>query len=97
MSKREINRREFITNCSIKVSAASLLLSKYDARTAFGEENIPKPEKKKEPNMEYRTLGRTGLKVSVVSCGMANLRERAVLFRAFDLGINYFDTAHEYR
>ena len=47
--------------------------------------------------MEYRTLGRTGLKVSVVSCGMAYLRERAVLFRALDLGINYFDTAHGYR
>ena len=97
MSTREINRREFITQCSIKVSAASLLLSKYDAKPAFGEEKKLKPEKKKEPNMEYRTLGRTGLKVSVVSCGMANLRERAVLFRALDLGINYFDTAHGYQ
>jgi aryl-alcohol dehydrogenase-like predicted oxidoreductase len=46
--------------------------------------------------MEYRILGKTGLKVSVVSLGMAYLRERAVLFKALDLGINYFDTAQEY-
>jgi aryl-alcohol dehydrogenase-like predicted oxidoreductase len=97
MSTRAINRREFITKCSVKLSAASLFLSQYDAKPAFGEEKKPKVEKKKEPNMEYRTLGSTGLNVSVVSCGMANLRERAVLFRAFDLGINYFDTAHVYR
>ena len=97
MSTREINRREFITKCSIKLSAASLFLSQYGAKPAFGEEKKSKPEKNKEPHMEYRTLGRTGLKVSVVSCGMALLRERAVLFRALDLGINYFDTAHEYR
>jgi len=97
MSTREINRREFITKCSIKLSAASLFLSTYDAKPTFGEEKKSQPEKKKEPNMEYRTLGRTGLKVSVVSCGMAYLRERAVLFRALDLGINYFDTAHGYR
>lgn len=97
MSTREINRRAFIAQCSIKLSGASLFLSQYGTKPVFGKEKKPQAEKKKEPNMEYRTLGSTGLKVSVVSCGMALLRERAVLSRALDLGINYFDTAHEYR
>jgi len=96
MSTREINRREFITECSLKLAGASLLLKQTAARTAFGEEKKPKPKKKKEPNMEYRTLGKTGLKVSAVSFGTMRVREPAVLFKALDLGINFFDTAQDY-
>jgi len=56
--------------------------------------------------MEYRTLGRTGLRVSSLGFGCGNVggliirgtpaeRERAVA-RAMELGINYFDTAPVY-
>ena len=56
--------------------------------------------------MEYRTLGRTGLRVSALGFGAGNVgglmvrgtpaeRERAVA-RAIELGINYFDTAPLY-
>ena len=56
--------------------------------------------------MDYRTLGRTGLRVGVLGFGCGNVggllirgtpaeRERAVA-RALDLGINYFDTAPLY-
>ena len=50
----------------------------------------------KTPNLEYRTLGRTGLKVTVVSMGVMNCSNPAVLHRAFDLGINFYDTADCY-
>ena len=56
--------------------------------------------------MDYRTLGRTELRVGVLGFGCGNVggllirgtpveRERAVA-RAVDLGINYFDTAPLY-
>jgi len=57
-------------------------------------------------SMEYRTLGRTGLKVSALAFGCGDVgglmvrgapadRERAVA-RAVELGINYLDTAPSY-
>jgi hypothetical protein len=47
--------------------------------------------------MEYRTLGKTGLKVSALSFGVMRLSEPAVLFEALDMGVNYFDTAYKYQ
>jgi hypothetical protein len=48
------------------------------------------------PNLEYRTLGKTGMKVTAVSMGVMNCSDPAVLLRAFDLGINFYDTADCY-
>ncbi len=53
--------------------------------------------------MEYRNLGRSGLKVSVVGLGCNNFgrrcdvdRTREVVHKALDLGINLLDTADVY-
>ena len=45
----------------------------------------------------YRTLGQTGLKVSAVGCGIGYAQiDPAVVVRAAELGVNYFDTARMY-
>lgn len=45
---------------------------------------------------EYRTLGRTGFKVSDIGFGAGNLSNPNVLEAALDMGINYIDTAEHY-
>jgi len=44
----------------------------------------------------YNPFGKTGLKVSDVSCGAISLFEPNVLRYAYECGVNYFDTAEGY-
>jgi uncharacterized protein len=46
--------------------------------------------------MEYRALGSTGLEVSRVAFGVSGLVDTSALDRAYDLGINWFDTTANY-
>ncbi len=45
---------------------------------------------------QYRTLGRTGWKVSDVSFGNATMQDPSLLEYAMERGINYVDTARQY-
>jgi hypothetical protein len=46
--------------------------------------------------VRYRTLGKTGLKVSAVGYGCMITSDGSVISRAVDMGITYFDTARGY-
>ena len=48
------------------------------------------------PAPVYRTLGRTGLKITIVSFGAMLTPESEVMTVAFDHGVNYVDTARRY-
>ncbi len=58
--------------------------------------SLPFAHAERKPVLEYRTLGRTGMRVTAVSMGVMNCSDTAVLHRAFDLGINFYDTADCY-
>ena len=47
--------------------------------------------------LQYRTLGKTGLKVTSVGFGCMITSDASVIERAADMGINYFDTARGYQ
>ncbi len=47
--------------------------------------------------LQYRVLGKTGLKVTTVAFGCMITSDASVIERAADLGINYFDTARGYQ
>ena len=49
------------------------------------------------PKLEYRTIGKTGLKVTTVGMGCMITSDPTVIARAADLGITYFDTARGYQ
>ncbi len=48
------------------------------------------------PKVVYRTLGKTGLKVSGVGYGIGFVPVTEVVARALDMGVNYFDTSRDY-
>jgi hypothetical protein len=87
MFSEKMGRRKFMRNMS------SAFLGMMSSRFWSGLP-LAHPEKKLVP--EYRTLGKTGLKVTTVSMGVMNCSDPAVLLRAFDLGINFYDTAPSY-
>jgi len=51
---------------------------------------------RKQVTLRYRTLGKTGLRVTELGCGSEAVSDYTVLERAADLGINFFDTARAY-
>jgi predicted aldo/keto reductase-like oxidoreductase len=88
-----INRRTFI-KAGMAGTATALL-----APPAFAEtlQKIAANEPTSTfPKPVYRTLGRTGLKVSVVSFGAMLTPEPEVIRVAIDQGVNYIDTARKY-
>lgn len=48
------------------------------------------------PPAEYRTLGKTGLRVTGVGYGIGFVPVPEVVARALDMGINYYDTSRDY-
>jgi uncharacterized protein len=55
------------------------------------------PFQKEPPKLTYRTLGKTGLKVTGVGFGIGYVPNVEVVTRAIDMGINYFDTSRDYK
>jgi len=83
--KNHASRREFL-QAGLALPAAGLV-------SAF------KPEAALQLKSEigaYRVLGNTGLKVSAVGSGVGITPDPAVIARAIELGVNYFDTARGY-
>ncbi len=91
MSKeRDWNRRDFIVKPIVWAGAAGLL-ARTDSLFAAST-----PDSAAGPIIE-RTLGKTGIKLPVVSMGVMNADVPGILRRAYELGIRHFDTAAVYQ
>ncbi|MGD9344708.1 MAG: aldo/keto reductase [Candidatus Aminicenantes bacterium] len=89
-SHKELSRRRFLGGSAAVIAGAGL-----SARTKLFATDSP-AEQGEVKVKEYRTLGRTGFKVSDMSFGAGELAEPALLEAILDAGINYIDTAEGY-
>ena len=88
MCSKRMGRRKFLKGMS------TALLGVATPNLLKTGSSVAKTDK--TPPLEYRVLGKTGLKVTAVSMGVMNCSDPSVLHRAFDLGINFYDTADCY-
>jgi predicted aldo/keto reductase-like oxidoreductase len=86
-----MNRRRFLKNSAIGVGAVGIGIGTGDKLLG---ENPKAPSSSPLKIKEYRTLGRTGFKVSDISSGFVD--NPAVLEQMLDAGVNYIDTAESY-
>jgi len=85
------SRRQFL-QAGMALPAAGLV-SSNSLESAFQEP----PQAKEPPKVVYRTLGKTDLKPSGVGYGIGYVPFTDVVARALDMGVNYFDTARDYK
>jgi hypothetical protein len=86
----ESSRRNFL------VAGIGLPALASASRSANPEPQAP-AKRDSDIKFEYRTLGKTGLKVTSVAFGCMVTSDGSVVERGADLGITYFDTAHSYQ
>ena len=87
--KTDTSRRNFLA-AGLALPAAGL------ASTTSGPAPAPQQGASAQAKITYRTLGKTGLKVSTVGYGAMITSDATVITRAADMGINYFDTSRGY-
>jgi hypothetical protein len=89
--KPNCSRRDFLA-AGLALPAAGLRLSSDSSlRLAVTQ---AKPE---SARLDYRMLGKTGLKVTSLAFGCMTTSDPSVIERAADFGINHFDTARGYQ
>ncbi len=89
--KKDASRRNFLT-AGLALPAAALATTTPAPPTA-----APETPPSFAGGLSYRTLGKTGLKVTSVGFGCMITSDQSVIEKAADLGITYFDTARGYQ
>lgn len=85
--KQNMNRREFFGKAAMGLFSAGLV-NPFLGKGIAGQEKLPK--------IVYRTLGRTGLRIPIISFGVMNSDSPDLIKRALDVGIEHLDTAYLY-
>ena len=90
MSKKTgLDRRSFIKNATFGLIGGGYLSQGFDSPgQVMADSETPRIK-------EYRTLGRTGFKVS--DLGMGHVGDEGLLRTFLDAGVNYIDTSEGYR
>jgi predicted aldo/keto reductase-like oxidoreductase len=93
--KGKVTRRGFISTAVTGLVSAGVLGVTGRGALSSGEEQ--KALKGKEPGkILRRTLGRTGIEIPIISMGVMNSDNAALIKASYELGIRHFDTAAYY-
>ena len=84
------NRRKFLKNSLLTVTGAGLV-SRSLPQSLSGQESVEEDTK-----LLYRTLGKTGIKLPVISMGTAHTNNPNLVRQALDEGVMLFATAEFY-
>jgi hypothetical protein len=97
--KSKTSRRDFLSAgliLPVVGAGSSLGILNLSAQSHAG--NAASAGRESSPvKLSYKTLGKTGLKVTSVGMGCMITSDPSVVTRAVDLGITYFDTARSYQ
>jgi hypothetical protein len=89
--KPNCSRRDFLV-AGLALPAAGLATSSDSSFSLTAGQATPESIR-----LDYRRLGKTGLKVTSLAFGCMTTSDPSVIEHAADLGINYFDTARAYQ
>lgn len=93
--ERKLDRRGFISASIggiVTAGAAALAPGRL-----FAQEKPVAPKAKQKGGVIYRTLGKTGIKMPIVSMGVMNSNNPEVVQASYEHGVRHFDTAAAYQ
>ena len=90
------SRRSFLAAGLALPAVASATRSEPEPQTPARPQS-PVKALSSGPELRYKVLGKTGLKVTTVGFGCMITSDGSVVERAADMGITYFDTARNYQ
>jgi len=90
MSKKGMDRRGFLKSTAAALGGFIYLGANEKSSLAKGQE-------KTEEKITYRILGKTGMKLPVITMGVMNTSNPALVRAALSSGLYYLDTAQSYQ
>ncbi len=90
----DYTRREFLATSTTGLVSVGLV--SLSPRMAFGQD-VKESAERPEAEIIYRQLGKTGLKLPIVSQGAGACNDAGVIQASYELGVRHFDTAANYQ
>ena len=90
MKSKSVNRRDFLRLSA--VAGAGVVMSPTAAASVLETKTVSQANE-----FPVRTLGRTGIKLPILSMGVMRADNPNVVRAAYNSGITHFDTAHGYQ
>jgi uncharacterized protein len=94
---KTLGRRSFLASSVAGIAAGGLMTPLGKHALDLQEKTSGKTASKATLPIITRTLGRTGIKIPIVSMGVMNASLPDLLKRSFELGVRHFDTAAGYQ